>query len=185
MEDKNMNQSTNTFLKKSNKIGFFFVLLVGTLLHFTYEWSGKNPFVGAFCAVNESTWEHMKLLFFPALVYFLVEYAKNASKSRDLLTARTLGLLLGLAFIPISFYTYSGVIGTNYTVIDISIFAVSVFLTFFLSNRFLKKPQHLTAFAAFLILLLLLFLFVAFTFFPPHIRLFLDPVSFTYGSGKY
>ena len=40
-------------------IGFAFTGAVGTLLHFVYEWTGGNPLIAAFCAVNESTWEHM------------------------------------------------------------------------------------------------------------------------------
>lgn len=44
--------------------GFLTVSALGTLAHFAYEWSGKQLLAGAFCAVNESTWEHMKLLFF-------------------------------------------------------------------------------------------------------------------------
>ena len=40
------------------------VSLLGTLLHFTYRWSGRNPLIAP---VNESVWEHMKLLFFPML----------------------------------------------------------------------------------------------------------------------
>ena len=42
-----------------------FVMILGTLLHFTYEWSGGNLLVASFSAVNESTWEHLKLLFYP------------------------------------------------------------------------------------------------------------------------
>lgn len=50
-------------------LGVIFTFLAGTLLHFTYEWSGNNFWVGLFSPVNESTWEHMKLLFFPMLFY--------------------------------------------------------------------------------------------------------------------
>lgn len=177
-----MIQFVNTFLKKSNKIGFFIVLICGILLHFTFHWSDSNPIIGLFSAVNESTWEHMKLLFIPSFVYFLCEYKKYGSSSRDLLTARTLGLLAGLAFIPVSYYTYTGIIGKSYFAVDIVIFVLSVFLTFSLSSYFLTKPQRLTALASCLILLTLLFLFFLFTFFPPHIQMFLDPVHFTYGS---
>ena len=51
-----------------------FSLISGVLLHFAYEWSDNNTFVGLFSAVNESTWEHLKLVFFPSLIYFLFEY---------------------------------------------------------------------------------------------------------------
>ena len=171
----------NTFLKKSNRWGFFFVAVLGTLLHFTFEWFSQHPVVGLFSAVNESTWEHMKLLFFPSLLFFLVEYKKYGASSRDLLAARTLGLLCGLAFIPVSFYTYTGIIGRGFTVLDIAIFFLSAFLTFWISTRLLQHPQRLTSLAAAIILFVLLALFFLFTFFPPHIQLFLDPVTFTYG----
>ena len=69
-----MIQFVNNFLKKSNKIGFFFVLILGTLLHFSFAWLREAPVAGLFSAVNESTWEHMKLLFFPSFLYFLWEY---------------------------------------------------------------------------------------------------------------
>lgn len=176
-----MIQFVNNFLKKSNKIGFFFVLILGTLLHFSFTWLREAPVAGLFSAVNESTWEHMKLLFFPSFLYFLLEYKKYGSSSKDLLTARTLGLFCGLAFIPVSFYTYTGVIGKGFFPVDIAIFAVSVFLTFYASTRFLAHPLKLTTFTAFLLLFALLAAFLTFTFFPPHIQLFLDPVDFTYG----
>ena len=64
--------------------GFLAVSVLGTLAHFCYEWSGEKLLVGAFCAVNESTWEHMKLLFFPALLFTMVQLAaaKGPSASR-------------------------------------------------------------------------------------------------------
>ena len=161
--------------------GAVFCIIVGSLSHFFYEWTHFHPAAGFISPVSESTWEHMRLLFFPSFLYFLWEYKKYSSSSKDLLTARTLGLFCGLAFIPVSFYTYTGVIGKGFFPVDIAIFAVSVFLTFYASTRFLAHPLKLTTFTAFLLLFALLAAFLTFTFFPPHIQLFLDPVDFTYG----
>ena len=65
----------------SQKLFFFFrfafVSLLGVLLHFTYDWSGKNPFVGLFSSVNESAWEHLKLFFFPMLLLTLFEFRRH------------------------------------------------------------------------------------------------------------
>lgn len=58
---------------KTNIYRFLFISILGTLLHFTYEWSQNNAIVGLFSAVNESTWEHLKLLFFPMLFLTLFE----------------------------------------------------------------------------------------------------------------
>ena len=49
--------------------GILFVLISGSLAHFFYEWSGHNPIVGLFTPVNESIWEHMKLIFYTMLAY--------------------------------------------------------------------------------------------------------------------
>ena len=49
-----------------------FVMILGTLLHFTYEWFGENLFIASFSAVNESTWKHLKLLFFPMLITIII-----------------------------------------------------------------------------------------------------------------
>ena len=55
-------------------IGAAFTAFIGTLLHFAYEWSGFNPVFAVFGAVNESVWEHLKLLFFPMSVWILIGY---------------------------------------------------------------------------------------------------------------
>ena len=52
--------------------GALFTAAMGTLLHFVYDWSGGWGAAAAFSAVNESTWEHMKLLFFPMLTFVLI-----------------------------------------------------------------------------------------------------------------
>ena len=138
--------------------GFLAVSVLGTLAHFCYEWSGEKLLVGAFCAVNESTWEHMKLLFFPALLFTMVQLA--AAKERDgaLPAARAVGVTAGLALIPTLYYTYTGV---------------------WRRQRLWKTWQQA---AGLIWLWVLAFLFVWWTFRPPHIGIFLDPVTGNYGT---
>ena len=52
--------------------GTLLVSLLGSLMHFVYKWSNCDPFVGIFCAVNESTWEHAKIMLFPLLLWWTV-----------------------------------------------------------------------------------------------------------------
>jgi len=54
-----------------------FCIILGTLLHFTYEWFNLNKFVGFFSATNESTWEHLKLIFFPMVFSTLIALMVN------------------------------------------------------------------------------------------------------------
>ena len=71
-KDINEFESIKEFYKKYVVIGFFVVGILGTLFHFVYDWSGQMWFVGLFVPVNESTWEHMKLLFVPMLIYIML-----------------------------------------------------------------------------------------------------------------
>lgn len=53
--------------------GFALVTFGGTILHFLYGWTGGSILVSPFSGVNESTWEHMKLLFWPLFLFALVQ----------------------------------------------------------------------------------------------------------------
>ena len=68
-------QRNCTQIKKWEIAEFIFIAIVGTLLHFVYDWSGQNPAVGIIAPVSESTWEHLKLLFMPALLFTLIQEA--------------------------------------------------------------------------------------------------------------
>ena len=92
-------------------LGLIFVLAAGNLLHFVYDWSGQSPVVGVLASVNESTWEHMKLLTTPWVLWSIVEFAALRRTGLPVLTARAAGLLAGLAAIPLLFYGYQGVLG--------------------------------------------------------------------------
>ena len=103
--------------------GFLFTSAAGTLLHFLYEWSGKNSIVGAFSAVNESTWEHMKLLFVPLLLTALVSMVFGG-RCQGYWTAKLVGAVGGLLLIPLLYYGYTGALGISVMWVDIAIFYV-------------------------------------------------------------
>lgn len=91
---------------KTNLFRFIFISVLGVLLHFTYEWSGDNAVVGLFSAVNESTWEHLKLLFFPFLLLTILEVCSAGNMlPEQFLPARVLGILAGMGGIVVGFYT--------------------------------------------------------------------------------
>ncbi|WP_051426788.1 DUF6512 family protein [Eisenbergiella tayi] len=102
--------------------GFLFTAVLGTLLHFLYEWSGKMPAAALISPVNESVWEHLKLLFFPFVLFTLWELLHTFPAPACFLPARTLGLSAGLFSIPFLFYCYTAILGTNYLALDILVF---------------------------------------------------------------
>ena len=161
---------------KTNFIRFIFISVLGVLLHFTYEWSGNNPIVGLFSATNESTWEHLKLLFFPMLILTMLEIFFNSSKlPSNFLSARVIGIISGTIFIVAAFYTILGVIGTNYDFINIAIYFVGAILALVIENKQYNKPAIPSECTSFIILLILTIAFFIFTFYPPKIGLFAEP----------
>ena len=134
--------------------GALFTAALGTLLHFVYDWSGGWGAAAAFSAVNESTWEHMKLLFFPMFLTSVVQLCCLGRTYPNFLAVRGVSTLAGTALIPVLFYTYTGVLG-----------------------RHLLWAQLL----GLVILWGLAFLFVFCTFHPPGLALWQDPVTLGYG----
>lgn len=130
----------NTRWQAWETIGLLWTLAAGNLLHFVYQWTGESTVAGLFAAVNESTWEHMKLLAVPWVLFSLVEYI--ALRTDGVAAPRAAGLLAGLAAIPTLFYTYKGIVGQGYMIVDILIFQVSVLLAFWVS-RVLQKGGRL------------------------------------------
>lgn len=156
--------------------GFFFTAISGTLSHFFFGWSGENPLIGLISPVNESTWEHMKLVFFPVLLwsFFLPQALSESTPS--LRPSLLLGGILGTFLIPVLFYTYSGSLGYNTAWADIAIFFISVLAVYLFSAR-LQNSETLykKRTAIYFLTVLLLILFFLFTFLPPDIALFADP----------
>ena len=173
--------------KKLQTAGFVFTIVAGTLLHFAYEWSGECALVGAFSAVNESVWEHLKMLVVPMLLFGIVEYFIYGKRKENFIPVRFLSILLGMAVIVAVFYTYSGIIGREFFVADILLFVLAVYTAYRFSYRMLQTDKFSSKLSRGLALagiIVLAVLFVVFTFAPPHIGIFRDPTSGAYGIPK-
>lgn len=163
--------------------GFFFVSVVGTLLHFLFDWSGEGRLVALFAPVNESIWEHMKLALWPMAVFALVEYRSIGKEIGRFWCAKLKGLLTALLLIPAIYYLYTGALGQHWMWFDVAIFFLAVGAGFLVETRILTqgKPCRIPNKAAAGMIVLLLILFAVVTFLPPRIPLFQDPMTGTYG----
>ncbi|MFA9378811.1 MAG: DUF6512 family protein [Lachnotalea sp.] len=170
-------------LKASKIIGIIFIIFLGTLMHFVYEWSNYNTIVALVAPINESIWEHLKLLFFPTLLYSIIEYNRVGKNYSNYITSIAFGLIIGLLSIIVIYYTYTGIIGYNIFIMDILIFIVSVILTQYISYYVLTNNlfTQVSSTTSILLLIVILLMFILFTFKPPMIELFRDPVNSTYG----
>jgi hypothetical protein len=125
----------------------------------------------------------MKLLFFPAFFYAIFQSVFGAKEYPSFWCVKLIGTCLGLILIPIFFYTLSGIFGVLPGFINILIFFVSVGLGFVYETKLFNKnyPNKCQVFCIILFFILAV-LFIIFTYAPPKIPLFLDPVKLTYGA---
>ena len=163
-------------LKHYTITGAIFVIITGTISHFIYEWSGRQFLLGFFFPVSESTWEHMKLCFFPMLIYscFMNKRWKDAYPC--ITSALLYGTLLGTFLIPVIFYTYTGIIGRNYLFLDIATFIISVLLAFLCVYRLTvscKMFSHTYMLGSLVFVMAICFLL--FTYLPPDLGIFIEP----------
>lgn len=163
-------------LKNYSILGAIFVIFTGTISHFIYEWSGKNFILGFFFPVNESTWEHMKLCFFPMLVYSMFMKKKLENAYPCVASALLFGTLFGTFLIPIIFYTYTGILGKNFLPLDIATFILSVLLAFLAVYRFTLSCRVVayTDLLRLSVLVTTVFFFI-FSYFPPKLGIFIAP----------
>lgn len=163
-------------LKKYIIGGIVFVLVAGTLSHFLYEWSGNCFAIGLFTPVNESVWEHMKLVFFPTLLYSFLLVSKFSKEYPCIPSACCFGILLGTCLVPVLFYIYTGIVGRDILFMDLAIFAVSV-ITAFVSIYRLAQSCRVQSWAPLLYLAVCagIVCFMLFTFNPPDTAIFSPP----------
>ncbi len=162
--------------------GMVFIIVIGSMLHFTFELSGFQEIVGMFSAVNESVWEHLKIAFFPTLLYTIFEYRYLNKKTNNFFFAKTLGVFAILIIIPLIFYSYTIFIEHNIT-IDVLSFIFAIIVGQLVSYKMLtfKKLSENLKLISLVALIILAVAFVVFTFYPPQIQLFQDPNTGEYG----
>lgn len=163
-------------------IGALFIIFVGTSMHFFYEASGYNYFVGSFSPVNESVWEHLKMAFFPSILWILIELTQLRKTINNYFVSKALGTYTMVFLIPLIYYIYNAFMEDN-IIIDIGSFFAAVIIgqiaSYLLFNR--TKKSTVQQYIAVIAIVLLALMFIVFTFYPPHLTVFQDPNTGQYG----
>lgn len=173
-------------LLKAEIIVILVCWILGTLLHFLYDWTGENPIVASFSAVNESVWEHLKLVFYPMLLAGIIEYLFVEDITNNYIESKAIGIFGAISFIVVAFFTYTGILGTNIFILDILTFLISIVFGEWISYKLMKREDESTIQSKILggvILIFLLFSFIICTYIPPEVNLFRDSTTGQYGIG--
>ncbi len=164
-------------------VGMIFISLLGSFLHFLFELTGYFPPVGAIAAVNESVWEHLKLGYWPLMLFTLIEYKFIKKEVNNIAFAKLIASLVIVVFIITFFYTYTAILGEDFLFLDIISFILSIVIAQLVSYKILtlKKFSNKISIISILGLIILGLLFILFTYFPPHLPLFQEGITGEYG----
>lgn len=163
--------------------GVLFIFGLGAVMHFLYEWTGYQRWAAIIAPVNESVWEHTKMMVLPILLWGLVEFLVLKSPLKPWLSAKTLGLAVMYLVIIGLFYMYTGILGYDVMWVDILIALLAAAGAQGISYWVLSEEKsfgmyHLLLWA---LLILMLVMYFSFTVNPPKLQLFEDPINHTFG----
>lgn len=162
-------------------VGFIVTSLAAAGLHFLYA-ALPCALTALISPVNESVWEHVKIVFCPFLIWSIIELIMlRPADKRAFLGAKCVGLALLPIVLIVFFYTYSGIVGRNIAVVDIASTFLHLLTAFIASALAYKKETRRLRIVCAAICAVFLFFIIIFTFCPPHIALFKDPISGSYG----
>ena len=182
MEKKSINKSLFTW----EIIGVFFIIIVGTFLHFIYEWFGYSDFIGLFAPVNESVWEHLKLGFWAVVLWGGIEFAFVNKRANNFFLAKLSGVLALEIMVVLVFYTYTAFTGRSIVAVDIGSFILGVLICQAVTLLVYRKTKSSSAFFITGVagLAFIAFAFMLFTYVTPRLCIFQDSRNGAYGPVK-
>ena len=163
------------FIRRKDIPYILLTILLGCIFHFLYDFSEQNPFTALIAPVNESVWEHLKLLFFPIFISTIIQYYVIKPMPTAYFGSRLAGVWGGMSSIVILFYMYTAFLGSHLLLIDLLIFIFSILLSFYISARFYHAFWNIDYFTVFFSWRFSILLFFAFTCFPPNLTIFYPP----------
>lgn len=160
--------------------GVLTVAILGTILHFLYDWTEGSAVVKPFSAIDESTFQHMKILYFPMTIFGLVQWFFFRKEYKCYFVIKLIGILVGLTLIPVLFYTYNGAFGKSPDWLNITIFMVADLCAFAVEYILFKKAdgdcKPVWNILALVGIIATGIMFVLLTYLPPNLPLFISPV---------
>lgn len=160
------------------------LFLVGSLLHFTYDMTKHNKWVSVFSAVNESYWEHIKIVFWPLFLLYFVEFIIGGYEIASFIPAKTIALYS----VPVSMiamvFAYKYFTKKNVLALDIIAFLLTIVVAQVISSLMLSElnPSLWSIGLSCIFLFIIMLAFMIFTKHPPkEPDLFKDPITSKYG----
>lgn len=162
------------YVSKKNIFMIIFLFLLSFLWHFMYDWF-PSVLTSIFFPVNESIWEHMKIIFYCLFIGSVLE-KKGNNYYLNILVKPLVGVLFYLIiFIPL--YLIFG----ESMFISISLMLFTYIIMELLGIKISKQEELNIKALPIIIIILISILFSILTYYPLHNFLFFDSVKLGYG----
>lgn len=163
-----------------------FLFIAGSILHFAYDFTNKNKLVGLLTPVNESIFEHSKLLLVPLILFWTILYffVKNDVDLNSYFLAMLVAIVSSIVAMIAFYYTYEGIIGNNYLLLDIFDLLFSLLIGQILANHFYVHCDGIPYYISIILIIVIFVGFIYLTIRPIKIPLFFDKKSKSYGINK-
>jgi len=177
----------SSIIKRWFLLSIPFIFLLGSLFHYVFELAGKNIMLAPFFPVNESIYEHLKLTFYPILLWQLIGYLflKNKVKLifKNWIISIAISIIISTFLTLFLYYSAVGALNIHSTIADISFYFISIVIGQALGLHLYNKCNHnrILFLLSIAIILLMLAHFSLFTFSPPKLPLFIESSTGLYG----
>jgi len=174
-------------LKKIKIIAIFALFALMSLFHFAYDLL-PNTLFAIFFPVNESIFEHLKLIFTTFIIYGIIDYfllkkfkqPRNNFFTNILITSLSCIAIFLLIWLPIYYK-----IGEN-MIVTFLFLLISIMFSQIISYYILKgENNQLLNYISIVIIVLTSIIFAYFTYYPLHNDFFFDSTEEKYGINTY
>lgn len=186
-----MNSKANNLLPSAKlfTISCIISIILGILFHFIYNFLNKPFIIGLFFPVNESVWEHLKLVLVPITLFGIV-YSIIYQKTNYTLTNfwyhTGMAIIISMVIITTTHYLYLLIFKNVPPFFDIGLYIVSIIISFYyiytnMKKEYISLNNNNKNSTGILAIITLFLFFIIFTIYPPRLELFKDPITNTFG----
>lgn len=157
-------------------LGIPVLFLIGSLLHYLYQLTEKNPLIGLIAPINESVWEHTKMVVLPLIMWWSIFYLTQGQhldiNIDSWFTGLIVSLLAAIFTIPFLYYFYTEAFGVSLLWVDILILLLALAFGQILGLHVLRHNIGISYKQSISIIFFILILYGLFTIHPPKLPLF-------------
>ena len=168
------------FVRSYHILGIFVIVMIAGPIHFAYEWSGENFIVSLVAPVNESIWEHLKMVYWPTVLWwtagYLVYKERKKLSFRRWHQAMAISVIFGVFIIVVWYYVWAGAFEVEASWVNFSsMVSIPVAQLLAIHVYRVSKPRWIYAATGIFIVISLSLMMGYFTYYPPNLPIFISP----------